>query len=258
MELHVLGSAGYHSNGYRETTCLMIPEVGIVFDAGSGFRRVQKLLNKVPANVELSVLLSHAHLDHSVGLTYGISVLLGTHRTIDVYGDIKHLAAVDQYLFDSPLFPLSRESAHVRLGTLDFHPRAKSNVNGVDIRVIPLPHPGGSTGFRLGFPNGDLVFITDTSAERVDRSFVRGARTLVHECTFSDQYAHLAAPSGHSHTAEVVRLAAEARVERLVLVHLNNIPELISGVENKKLAGEIPEHLAFEVIVADDTTIIEV
>ena len=37
MKLHVLGSAGYHPNDYRQTICLMIPEIGVIFDAGTGF-----------------------------------------------------------------------------------------------------------------------------------------------------------------------------------------------------------------------------
>lgn len=258
MELHVLGSAGYHGNGFRETTCLMIPEVGIILDAGTGFRRVRALLKEVPEDKELSILLSHAHIDHSVGLTYGISTLLGTDRMFTIYGDIKHIAGASEKLFGGPLFPLTATEARCQWGMLNFAPDKSTDVNKVPVRVCPLPHPGGSTGYRLKFPHGDLVFITDTCADYVPRSFVRNARTLVHESTFLDTHAAYAEPSGHSHTSQVLRLAKEAGVERLVLIHLNNIPELVRGHQIHNLAGDIPENLPFEVIVAEDEMVIDV
>ena len=42
MRLVLLGTTGYHANDRRQTACLMLPEVGVVFDAGSGFYRVSE------------------------------------------------------------------------------------------------------------------------------------------------------------------------------------------------------------------------
>ena len=55
-----LGTAGYHPSETRHTSCLMLPEVGVVLDAGSGMFRVRDLLT----TKTLDIFLSHAHLDH--------------------------------------------------------------------------------------------------------------------------------------------------------------------------------------------------
>ena len=66
MKLLLLGTGGYHPNQRRHTACLMLPEAGIVLDAGTGFFRVRQHV----ATPSLDILLTHAHLDHVVGLTY--------------------------------------------------------------------------------------------------------------------------------------------------------------------------------------------
>ena len=71
MKLQLLGTAGYHPNDQRQTACLMLPEVGVVLDAGTAFYRVRDYL----CTDELDIFLTHAHLDHVVGITYLFDVL---------------------------------------------------------------------------------------------------------------------------------------------------------------------------------------
>ena len=72
MQLHLLGTTGYHPNARRHTACLMLPEQGIVLDAGTGMFRVRSRLK----TRELDIFLTHAHLDHVVGLTYLFDTLV--------------------------------------------------------------------------------------------------------------------------------------------------------------------------------------
>ncbi len=41
MRLRMLGTAGYHPNELRHTSCYMLPAQGFVLDAGTGFFRVR-------------------------------------------------------------------------------------------------------------------------------------------------------------------------------------------------------------------------
>src|SRR5579871_6726587 len=66
MILQFLGTGGYHPNERRHTACLLLPEVGVVFDAGTGAFRIRERL-RTP---DIQLFLTHAHLDHVVGLTY--------------------------------------------------------------------------------------------------------------------------------------------------------------------------------------------
>ncbi len=44
MQVVLLGTGGYHPSELRHTACVMLPELGIVFDAGTSFFRVRELL----------------------------------------------------------------------------------------------------------------------------------------------------------------------------------------------------------------------
>lgn len=264
MKLHVLGSAGYHPNEFRHTTCLMIPELGIAFDAGTGFFRVRDLLKLAPAGMAFQVLLSHGHTDHTIGLEYGINVLWGSGRKLEVFGQETHLKAVEQGLFDNLLFPLSASHPLLDYRFRPWKPGDSERghvANGVPFRAMRLPHPGGSTGYRLSLPNGrDLAYVTDTSADAVPTEFVAGVHTLVHECNFADDPlgVKIARDSGHSTTSQVFNLARRAGVQRLVCMHWNTMLEIAAGRKIADMTGRDPnEKLPFELVLADDRTVID-
>jgi ribonuclease BN (tRNA processing enzyme) len=68
-----------------------------------------------------------------------------------------------------------------------------------------------------------LAYVTDTTADAqadyVDR--IRGVDLLLHECYFPDGAEERARQTGHSCTSPVARVAQQAGVGRLVLVHIN-------------------------------------
>jgi hypothetical protein len=73
MRVEFLGTGGYHPNERRHTACVLLPEIGLAFDAGTSvFRLPPRLESK-----ELDVFLSHAHLDHIAGLTGELAMRLG-------------------------------------------------------------------------------------------------------------------------------------------------------------------------------------
>ena len=66
VKFHFLGTTGYHPNEQRQTACMMIPELGIIFDAGTGMFRARDLIQ----TKTLDIFMSHVHLDHSVAVSY--------------------------------------------------------------------------------------------------------------------------------------------------------------------------------------------
>ena len=100
MKLVILGTVGYHPNDHRHTACLMIPELGVVFDAGTAAYRIRDYLT----TDTLDIFLSHAHLDHVVGLTFLLDVLNGREmKHVAVHGEKEKLDAVEQHLFSRVL-----------------------------------------------------------------------------------------------------------------------------------------------------------
>lgn len=221
MKLLCLGTTGYHPNELRQTACFMLPEIGVVLDAGTGMFRVRDHL----VTPELSIFISHAHVDHVMGLTFLIDVLKDRPvQRATVFGEAEKLAAVRQHLFNELLFPVDPPC--------DFCPLTDSVAlpEGGRLTWFPLVHPGGAIGFRLDWPGRSMAYVTDTiadpTAEYVEH--IRGVDLLIHESYFSDNLTDLANLTGHSHITPVAEIARAAEVERLVLVHLN---PLISALD---------------------------
>jgi len=212
MKVHFLGTGGYHPNERRHTACIMLPEVGVIFDAGTSFFRVAERL----ATREVHIFLSHAHLDHVVGLAYIlVPIFKGQIERVFLYSTAEYLDAVRTHLFAQPLFPVTP--------AFEFLPLAeRTSVPGGGILTwCRLNHPGGALGYRVDWPGKSLAYITDTIADQSYVDFLRDVDLLIHECNFSDESAAWAVKTGHSHTSAVARIARDAGAKRLVMTHFD-------------------------------------
>ncbi len=214
MKLVLLGTGGYYANELRHTACLVLPEIGVVLDAGSGMFR----LGEYRATDRLDVFLTHAHLDHVVGLTYLLDVLPeDVQRRTIVHGEAEKLEAIRTHLFSQPIFPL--------MPAFRMQPLANEVSIGGGGKLVhfPLAHPGGSVGYRLDWSDRSLAYVTDTraTADAAYLEHIRGVNVLVHEAYFGDSMDEKAELTGHSCLSTVAQLAAAADVGMLVLVHVD-------------------------------------
>ena len=214
MKLVLLGSGGYFPTRQRHTACLLLPEMGVVLDAGSGLCRLGQYLE----TERLEIFLTHAHLDHIAGLTYLINVVpREVVRRTTVYGELNKLQAVREHLFAEPIFPVTPPFRFQPLGKTCQLP------SGGTLSSFPLQHPGGSIGFRLDWPGHSMAYVTDTTAapNAPYLNSIRGVDLLVHEAYFANDVDDLPAITGHSSLPSVAEVAAAAAVGRLVLVHID-------------------------------------
>ncbi|MEX0613128.1 MAG: MBL fold metallo-hydrolase [Pirellulales bacterium] len=214
MKLVLLGTGGYYPTSQRHTACLMLPEIGVVLDAGSGMCRLGEYLQ----TDRLEIFLTHAHLDHIAGLTYLVNVAPSeVLQQTTVHGEAAKLAAVREHLFAELIFPVAPPFRFEPLSGPCPLP------GGGTLMHFPLAHPGGSVGFRLDWPRHSLAYVTDTTAaanaDYVEK--IRGVDLLVHEAYFPDDGNNLPAITGHSALPRVAEVAAAAEVGRLVLVHID-------------------------------------
>jgi ribonuclease Z len=242
MRLVLLGTNGYHPTEDGQTACYMLPELGILLDAGSGLYRFSKYLQ----TDFLHIYLSHAHSDHYLGLFYIIGAVLKkiiaesgvtvSDETIGtlfqeadafmgrlyLHGSASTLADIQKHdIFDSPEVhwcPLEAEESLPAGGTLTH---------------FPLEHSAECHGFRLDWPGHSLAYVTDTIA-RVDAPYIEriaGVDLLLHECYLPNNLARAAEYTAHSYTVAVAQVAAKAQVQRLVLIHHNTLGLRIGGDE---------------------------
>lgn len=218
MKLQLLGTGGYHPSDRRHTACLMLPELGVVFDAGTAAYRLADHLQ----TATLDIFLSHAHLDHIVGLTFLLDVLNGREmQRVTLHGEPEKLDAVQRHLYCELLFPVTPP-----FDTQSLQPKTLLT-DGAVLTYFPLKHPGGSVGFRVDWPDRSMAYVTDTAAA-ADADYVEkihGVDLLVHECYFGDDQTEMAELTGHSCISPVAEVAAAAEVGRMVLVHINPLLE---------------------------------
>ncbi|MBS0261320.1 MAG: metal-dependent hydrolase [Planctomycetes bacterium] len=212
MKIVLLGTGGYHPNERRHTACVMIPELGLIFDAGTSFFRVPQRMQ----TRELDIFLSHAHLDHIAGLTFFLVPMLKKQvDRVRVHSAPQYLEAVQKHLFSELVFPILPGFEYVELAD-------RIPVGGAGVLThCRLNHPGGSLGYRIDWPGKSLAYITDTIADRTYIDFIRGVDLLIHECNFPDGHLTLATESGHSYATAVGETAREAGVGRLVVAHID-------------------------------------
>jgi ribonuclease BN (tRNA processing enzyme) len=243
MRVEFLGTSGFHPTEKRHTSCVLLPELGIVFDAGTGmFRLTSRLQTK-----SLSIFLSHSHLDHIVGLTYLLPPLIdGTIERATVYGSARSIAAVQQHLFAEAVFPVALPFEFVEASEQVDVP------GGGRLSVRVQQHPGSSLGYRIDWPDRSLAYVTDTTADGSSREFVAGVDLLIHECNFRDELRDLAVRTGHSHTTPVCELARDAGVKRLVMTHFDPYAALDDPVDLAKARSIFPQ-----TEVAEDMMVVE-
>ena len=95
--------------------------------------------------------LSHAHLDHTFGLTVLLDALFEKDvERVTVHGDAAKLAAIEQHLFAPEIFPVAPPfvSRPIEQGL--------RLACGAQVTHFPLDHPGGSIGYRFDWKERSL------------------------------------------------------------------------------------------------------
>ncbi len=200
----------------------------IILDAGSGIRRLGKMLEeRGDTRIVGTILISHTHWDHIQGFPYfgpafarnNRFVIVGQKRVGQRLEEILARQIVEPYL----PFDYKNLSA-------DFHVKEVSHdevfVIGDEtiVRVAELDHPGGCLGFRIENGGAAVVYCTDTThqdRQRQDNLFklAQGADLLIHDAHFSVEERARFPSWGHSSWREAALAARHAQVKCLALFH---------------------------------------
>lgn len=243
MKIHCLGTAGYHPNDTRQTSCYYLPEAGIALDAGTGTYRLPKVL----AGKSLNILLSHAHLDHTAGLTFLLDVLANHPlEQIQIWGESDKLAAVREHLFHPLIFPAPLDACWNPIDDA-----TEFVIGETKVSWRHQDHPGGSVAYRLEWPNGKrLVYSTDTTGDSSPEyvAWSRHADLLMHECYFRNEASEWAQKTGHSWTDRVAEIANLNTPKKLLLTHVNPLEHASDPVQSDL----IRERIDAETLIAED------
>ena len=199
MRLEVLGCHGGEVPDLRLPTFLI--DGHVVLEAGA-------VTSALPLEDQTSlehVLVSHAHLDHTVGLAFLVdNIQAATQRTRPVTA--ASIAPVIEdlrtFCFNNRLWP-DFTAVPPEAPVLALRPLAESQETRVgNVRVIPVPvhHSVPATGFVFHDGTSGFVFSGDTGPTHrlweVARE-IRGVRAVVVETAFPNCLESLAKASGH-------------------------------------------------------------
>lgn len=200
----------------------------IYLDAGSG------IVSALPkANSNITILLTHMHLDHLVGLPFFIA-LTQKDRPIEIYA-AKRVGLMPKEALDrvisNPFWPCKIEDYPAKVS---FHllPE-KFFIGEVEIDTLEGSHPKGSTIYRLTYNGKSIVYATDfehnPEACAALADFAKGCDILLYDAQYTAEEYERYKGYGHSTPEEGIKVATAAGAKKLIFVHhapLRNDKEL--------------------------------
>ena len=212
------------------TSCVEIRcgESVLVFDAGTGVRPLGSVLVGEGCR-DLDLFLSHAHVDHVVGLPF-FAFAYRAGNSLRVWsghqapGDGTTESAV-RSLMSSPLLPISPDVFCADVSFRDFAAGdGLAPPGGVSIRTARLRHPGGATGYRVEHGGRSICYVTDTehvpgAPDENILALVDGADILIYDAMFTDEEFPRHRGWGHSTWEEGARLSRAAGVATYAIFH---------------------------------------
>ena len=218
-----LGTNGFIPSHGRQTMAYLVRSDGapVLLDAGSGLGRLLEptLAGALEGADRLRIVLSHYHLDHTIGLSYLTAIAAG--RPVTLWAPAPPLVdgtpeeALGR-LIGPPLFPLRLADFPMPVEVVPYAGDALE-VAGLRFRLRRQRHDGGSVGMVI---DERLAYLTDCETEAAAVAFARGVELLLHEVWLTDeQVAAGAKLHGHSTVGQVARLATECGAVALMPVH---------------------------------------
>jgi len=198
MKLTILGCSGGIGSG-RHTTCLKVDD-DILIDAGTGITTLdfEQLL------AIDHVFLTHAHLDHVLGLPLlldSIGDLRTTPLTVHALPEV--LEVLSAHLFNWHLWPDFREIPSAESPWLQFSPLdfgEDFTLKGRTFRPLPVNHVVPACGIHLATAAGSLVFSGDTTRSEAfvtALNAISDLRHLIIDTSFENALIHIAQASKH-------------------------------------------------------------
>lgn len=202
------------------------------------------------------VFVSHVHGDHSLGLPMLLLLWLLEGREAPPRVICPASAVESLKTIFATCYPGQSELVDRRvewLGLPEEGTAGRELTGGVRFSAGPGIHTVPELAFRFDVGPRSVVYSGDTAPSASVRGLARGANFLLHDATWSESIDGRTSPD-HSSCRQAGRLAAEAGVERLGLVHLH---KSYLGRE-AELRAEAAESFDGEVFVPNDGDEIEV
>ena len=205
------------------TTCIFVRfgNQTIVMDCGSGMMELPKVLHK--EDQKITVLLSHPHVDHLLGLPM-CPVVFDPAKKIDIYGAARNGMDVRQQVctfLAPPLWPVGPDRFPAEITFWELPERMI--LGDVTVESMDGTHPGGVSLFRLTGGGKTVVVMTDCTVTEenvpVFAEFARNCDLLLCDGQYSQQEWKGREHFGHSTWVAAAQLGADSGAGQVRIIH---------------------------------------
>ncbi len=205
------------------TTCIFIRfgDQTIVLDCGTGMMELPKVLRE--EDRQLTVLLSHPHADHLLGLPM-CPVVFDPEKKIDIYGAVRNEKDVRQQIctfLAPPLWPVGPDQFPAEITFRDLPEQML--LGDVMVESMDGVHPGGVSAFRLTGGGKSVVFMTDCTVTEENLAkladFARDCDLLLCDGQYSRQEWKGREHFGHSTWTAAAQLGAACGAKMVRIIH---------------------------------------
>jgi ribonuclease BN (tRNA processing enzyme) len=255
------------------TSCVALAHDGasapsLILDAGAGIQRVSRLLQGAP--FDGTILLTHLHWDHVVGLPFFAAADNLDARVDVLLPEQESGASAEQVLaqiMSPPFFPVGPMElrGEWKLGTVA---PGEREIAGFTVQALEIPHKGGRTfGYRIGDGHSTLTYMPDhcpTTLGPGEDGFgayhpaalelAQDADVLLHDAQLFPAELAAEADFGHAVADYSVELARRAGTRAVMLFHhrYDRTDDALDGLARRLGGGSEPE-----VSVAAEGTVLE-
>ncbi len=207
-----------------DTSCVYVDtgKEAIILDSGTGIMRMPETSPGLP----MTILLSHAHIDHILGLP-AFQPLYANGRRIDIFAEPRGgLSAMGQVstLMRLPLWPVTPNSFGDGVKFRDIR-TPEFEIGSIGVETMQAIHPGGCTVFKLTIGGSILVYCTDFehSPEYSDQlaKLAEGCSLLIYDAQYSEEEYKTKHKWGHSTWDQGVIMGERCGAKRVALFHHN-------------------------------------
>ena len=147
------------------TSCVSVvlpDKTVLVFDAGSGIKPLGDHLMAGGGRINAKIFITHPHWDHINALPFFVPLYVQG-NSVEIlgpgHGDV-HMRDLISAQMDSLYFPITMDEFGAAVTFRDLREETIA-IDGVTISSMLLSHPGNCLGYRLGFADKSICYITD-------------------------------------------------------------------------------------------------
>jgi phosphoribosyl 1,2-cyclic phosphodiesterase len=213
------------------TACVEVttPTTRLILDAGSGLRALGDELVASGQHRETTLLLSHVHWDHVMGLPFFTPLYMPGAKIRFASG--YHGKPLREFLhrqMSAPMFPVDLGQVPSQHEFVDLQAGTRVTFGDITVDTCLLNHPDPVYAFRLSHGDRSVVYATDTEHYAcVDprlRPLAQGADLLIYDAQYTpEEYAGQVGPArvgwGHSTFQAGIELCQAAGIPALALFH---------------------------------------